>query len=246
MTDTPAALGSLAASYEGLAQPEVRFRPDTWDRKLSAPASVTALLRSERHTDAAHQGGAARAGDRRMGRQPLLDAASAMELDDPTSVLQVFVMTMAWGSGTSGSRSLRNTASALADPQRAHDVLRCAAETLRDPQGEKARSLEDAHRQFLLPGVGEAFFTKWFTFAGHVPGRAWQPLILDSRVRASLRHTLGVDLGRHAAARRPAARYVAYVEMVHAWVEELGQQGLSADPARIEWILFAHNGAAAV
>lgn len=47
-----------------------------------------------------------------------------------------------------------------------------------------------------IHGVGEAFFTKWFAFAGFVPGRDWQPLILDSRVRATLHQTLDVWLNQ--------------------------------------------------
>lgn len=245
MSETPATLAALVAAYSGDSQGAVRFRPDTWDRKLATAPGATALLRSEAYTKPAVQGGAARAGDRCVGRSQILAAAADMDVADLASVLPVFVLTMAWGSGTSATRSLRNTASALADPQRAHTVLAAAAETLRNAEAEPGTLLRQAHRHFRLRGVGEAFFTKWFAFAGHVPDRCWQPLILDSRVRATLRKTLDVDLARATVERRAAARYATYVDLVHQWARDVSQKDLPADAARLEWILFRHNGAPA-
>jgi hypothetical protein len=94
-------------------------------------------------------------------------------------------------------------------------------------------------RQFSLPGVGEAFFTKWFAFAGLTPERAWQPLILDSRVRATLHDTLDVWLNQLADKRRDPERYGAYVTALHIWAAALPE---STTAARLEWILFRHNG----
>lgn len=93
-----------------------------------------------------------------------------------------------------------------------------------------------------LPGVGQAFFTKWFSFAGHTPTRIWQPLILDSRVYATLNDTLKITTTAMVGSRNRAARYVAYVDHLHQWADfpTAEQQANSAE--RLEWIFFAHNG----
>lgn len=72
----------------------------------------------------------------------------------------------------------------------------------------------------------------------------WQPLILDSRVYATLNQTLGVDTRSMAGARFRKARYRAYVETIHLWSEDLSRAGVDIDAERLEWVLFRHNGRA--
>lgn len=245
MTAIPPRLPALVAEYDGRSQGFVRFRPTTWERTLAAaPSGSTRLLRSPEYTAPAEAKRPARPGDRTVDRPSLLAACEAIQLERPGSVLPVFVLTMAWGSGTSGSRALRHTASALNGPELAARVLSASAATLRAAVTTEDGALEAAHRAFRLPGVREAFFTKWFTFAGHVPDRAWQPLILDSRVRATLRW-LEVDLTDLAGSHNSGHRYRAYVEAVHGWAHGLREVGVAVDAQRLEWILFANNGASA-
>jgi hypothetical protein len=160
-----------------------------------------------------------------------------MRLDDDVEVIQAFVLVMAWGSGTTNNRSLRNTRKSLSDLGKAASVLRESASHLRSA-GE-FHDVIDIHRGFHLPGVGEAFFTKWFAFAGRSPGREWQPLILDSRVRATLNTTLGVRLNQLAPRRNDPYRYVAYLAAMRDWA---AQSKGSMTPERLEWILFHWNG----
>lgn len=121
-------------------------------------------------------------------------------------------------------------------------MLAEAAGRIRDAASLADGSLEQAQHDFHLAGVGQPFFTKWFTFAGHVPDRAWQPLILDSRVLATLYSTLGVTTVAMAGTRFRKARYRAYVETMHSWSQDLTQLGMDTKPERLEWVLFEHKG----
>jgi len=239
-TVMPAGLPTLVKEYQGAPQHDVQFRLPSWKKALADVSSnPTALLTDEKYTRPAE-----RSTDRLIGRAQLLSACHAMDLANESDVANTFVLVMAWGSGLTGSRGLRNTARALADIPEAHRVLAEAAGRIRDAASLADGSLEQAHRDFRLAGVGQAFFTKWFTFAGHVPGRAWQPLILDSRVYATLNRTLGVDTTSMAGSRLRKARYRAYVETMHSWSEDLSRSGLDATPERLEWVLFENNGKA--
>jgi hypothetical protein len=74
-----------------------------------------------------------------------------------------------WGSGTSNSRSLRNTKKSLQDLSAAATALRESATALRQIRDITDPAIAEAHHRFSLPGVGEAFFNEWFVFAGYVP-----------------------------------------------------------------------------
>jgi hypothetical protein len=237
-TAMPSGLRTLVNAYEGAAQRDVAFRVPSWKKALAdLPTNATALLTDERYSHSAH-----RSTDRLIGRAGLLSACDEMDLANEGDVVRTFVLVMAWGSGLTGSRALRNTARALGDTPSAHKMLGDAALRLRSAKSFTDGALEQAHHDFGLPGVGQAFFTKWFTFAGHVPGRTWQPLILDSRVYATLNRTLGVDTTSMAGSRLRKARYRAYVETMHSWSDDLSRSGLDAAPERLEWVLFENNG----
>lgn len=134
-----------------------------------------------------------------MAPDVVADVCSTTQFDDDESVVAAFVLVMAWGSGTSNPRSLRNTRSALSDATRAATALRDSASALKAATEIETAQLAQVHRGFSLPGIQEAFFTKWFRFAGVNPERSWQPLILDSRVRATLNKTLDVWLNNLAS-----------------------------------------------
>jgi hypothetical protein len=243
MTSLPHGLHALVASYENRTQLPVRFRPSSWDNVLAASQTgITSLLRDDRYTEAYDGRSPSLPGDRTTTRAAVVAACSAMNLDDTSQVLRAFVLTMAWGSGTTGSRGLRNTAAALTDVQRAHAMLSDSARILRRSTAISGGDLRKAHAGFVLPGVRQAFFTKWFTFAGDVRGRPWQPLILDSRVYTTLNCTLDVGTVSLAGSRIRAARYQAYVDTIYKWAHALAAEGLAVDGQRLEWILFAHNG----
>jgi hypothetical protein len=235
----PAKLPALIDQYVGKTAQPVRFRLPSWEAALAdVPGRPTKLLSDPAITTEPTNQSFRALGDRVVAREAVIDACSNLNLADDEAVISVFALVMAWGSGTSNSRSLRYTNKALQDPTAA-SVLRESATTLRAIQRVTDPGIADAHHQFSLPGVGEAFFTKWFAFAGVVPGRDWQPLILDSRVRATLHTTLDIWLNQLTDTHRDPERYVAYLTAMHRWAPELLQ---TMTATRLEWIMFTHNG----
>jgi hypothetical protein len=101
-----------------------------------------------------------------VARGSIIDACAALNLADDQAVIAAFVLVMAWGSGTSNSRSLRNTKKSLKDLSAAVTALRESAVALRRIENVTDPATIEVHRRFSLPGAGEAFFTKWFAFAG--------------------------------------------------------------------------------
>jgi hypothetical protein len=239
----PPGLDCLVRHYSGKSQEPVRFRLPTWQRTLSSVGTdLTVLLADDRYTRPCSTERFRRMGDRTATRHSVQAACAAMNLDDREQVLRCFVMVMAWGSGTTGTRALRHTAQALADLGAAHQVLADSAQALRQVDLPADGALQQVHADFALSAVGQAFFTKWFSFAGYVPCRAWQPLILDSRVIDTLNKTLEKTTKMMAGDRRRAARYASYVEHLHRWPTELAQVGCATDAERLEWVMFEHRG----
>jgi hypothetical protein len=236
----PVNLPRLVARYADKSQSPVRFRLPSWNSALDGvPGDPTRLLANPQITSESTTARFREVGDRVVTRDAVAKACSSIDFTNNESVVAAFVLVMAWGSGTSNSRSLRNTKTALGDVAAAATVLRDSATALRPIQRIDDVALADAHRKFSLPGIREAFFTKWFAFAGITAERAWQPLILDSRVRATLHNTLNVWLNQLTAKRRDPERYVAYVAALHSWSTALPEPTTAA---RLEWILFTHNG----
>lgn len=238
----PPKLPGLVLHNAGAQPAPVRFRLPSWEAALAeVSGKPTRFLSDPGITSRSAQQQFAAYGDRVVSREAVIDTCESIDMADDEAVLAAFVLVMAWGSGTSNSRSLRNTRKALQDTKAAAAALRNSATSLRSIQHLDDPVIADAHRSFCLPGVGEAFFTKWFAFAGFVRERDWQPLILDSRVRATLHDTLDVWLNHMTDLHNDPARYVAYLDAMHRWAANLPQPMTST---RLEWILFRHNGTA--
>lgn len=236
----PPGLPELVAIYEGRRQAAVHFRPTTWDGAIADPR-LTARLHDDRYTSICSDSRSAHFDCRTVDRGGVRAACRDMDLGDQDSVLSTLMLVMAWGSGTS-SRGPRNAAHATRNRETAHSILSQTARHLRESSALDDLSIGQAHRLFVLPGIRQAYFTKWFSFAGHVPGRTWQPLILDSRVLTTLNQTLGVTTTEMARTRLRAKRYTAYVDCMHQWSDALACEGAAINSARLEWILFDHNG----
>jgi hypothetical protein len=212
----PPKLEQLVDKYAGCEQKSVEIHPTTWARKWPDHPAYTSRLTLT------------------VSRDDLKAACAELDLDDRDQVLSAFVLVMAWGGGKSG-RPIMNTQRALADPDAAHLMLKSSAEKVAGTAEQSV--LESAHEEWSLPGVRQAFFSKWFAFAGVRESREWQPLILDARVYATLNKTLKVSTIRLADSHRRKHRYRAYVQALHLWAKEL-----SVPAERLEWILFRHNG----
>lgn len=242
-TPLPGKLATSAAAYDGQTQRPVEFRAATWRRTLaSVPSGLGALLDDDRYTAPVTDGRGARAGERTVTRDAVLEACAGLDLEDADRLLQAWVLAVVWGSGKTNGRAHRYLPESLRDPARAAHVLRSTATALRSLEVLEPTAIETAYRSFGLPGVGPSFFTKWFAFAGHVTGRGWQPLILDERVVASLNRTLGVRLADMTDRRGPAPRYAAYVQAIHWWADDLTGRGSATTADRLEWVLFEHDG----
>ena len=163
-----------------------------------------------------------------------------MNLDSPEEVSKLYLLIAAWGNGTSSQRGFGNTRLAFENNAHFAESLGRAATEMRaiDEPGE----LEQACRSWNVKHIAQAFYTKWFAFAGSVEGRSWQPLILDKNVRRTLAETLRFPLRTVAGTTDRAVQYKVYVETVHRWVNELGEPDIDAE--RIEYALFAHKGRA--
>lgn len=231
-------VNQLLTAYQGQSESSVRFRPATWVHALAAtagPHDLTVLLDpSIGAASTRHQG------DRLLARtdvQAVVD--EALVQGDDGSLVRAFLLVQAWGTGTTGNRTLRHTATALAHRPALVKALASAAEALRGASSPDA--LADAYNAWNSPGVGRSFFTKWFAYAGRTGAREWQPLILDDRVLATLNDTLKVTTHDLAGSRRWPQRYQAYVTTAHRWGSEFPEGPLPAE--RVEWVLFRHAGA---
>lgn len=219
----------LLETYTDEPERPVRYRPRSWTESEDPDYSLLHDPKLTRPTRCDPR-------DRLVHRETLEKYAARVPTTDEEALRQLFVLVMVWGSGTSNTRSYRYTRDALADP-RLDTALRVTAEACREPGITR---LEDAYRAWRVTGVRRSYFTKWFRFAGYVPDRSWQPLILDDRVLNSLNATLNLSTHDLAGSNRWATRYRAYVELVHEWADDL--EGITAQ--RIEWVLFMHNGRA--
>jgi hypothetical protein len=225
----PAGLRDLVRMYEGSQQPSVTYIVDSWKRSL-ANSPDAAFLEDDRWTQASSS-----PGRRTVSRAVLARMMVAVRMSDDAAIRQAFVLVVAWGSGTSNTRSYRYARNALAWP-------RCTKQLVRAATACRSGDLSLAYTAFSLPGVGRSFFTKWFAFAGRTAGRDWQPLILDDRVLRTLNNTFGLPTTALAGSRFWARRYAAYVQHMHSWSRTLHDQGVLCSAERLEWIFFMHNG----
>lgn len=238
----PPALPTLVEQYAGRRPSPVRFRPPSWEAALAdVPGTPTHLLSDPTFTTEPAKQPYRAQGDRLVTTEVVADVCRTLDLTDDNAVVAAFVLVMAWGSGTSNPRSLRNTRSALQNVSGAARMLRDSAKALRAIADIDTDDLAAVHREFSLPGVQEPFFTKWFSFAGIKPERPWQPLILDSRVRATLNRTIAVWLNELTTRRNDPHRYIAYLTALHTWADALPERMTAS---RLEWIFFTHRGQA--
>jgi hypothetical protein len=154
----------------------------------------------------------------------------------------LFTAALIWGLGKKNARLLPGFVSALEHPG-LDDTLAETFKLVRRGLSAEAYEVWLASR---LPGLGEAFFTKWFFVAGlaGLPPGSPQPHVLDGNVWKSLRrlgwsseHTTGI---RQKV--RPSAAYAAYNAALARWADELTSGGPVVSSLNVEQFLFCSNG----
>jgi len=229
--EPPDELNRLVRHYAKRTQQPVQYIVSSWHKSLHTWPNETRALTDNRWTHPTSNGNR-----RTIDRQDLVNLLKVTDLNDRVSVRAAFILVVAWGSGVSVTRSYRHLPRALSHPQ-------CAERLSSAARSCQSDDLAGAYAGFALPGVGRSFFTKWFAFAGTTSGRAWQPLILDDRVLATLYKTMHISTRDLAGSARWSQRYDAYVQQLHRWSSQLADRGLPCSAERLEWILFRHGGA---
>ncbi len=228
----PDGLADLIDHYEGREQGEQSYNPNVWVTALAEVVDEDVVRSALQRPDATTE---MRSDRYAVDRARLAQVVAGADLDDDNQLLSVWLLVQAWGNGLHSRFGRLNTAKALGHSELLSN-LRATATLLRE--SHDPREIEAAYRTWRARiGIGEAFFTKWFAFAGVQPGREWQPLILDARVRRTLaRPPLEVSLTAVAGTTSLWVVYRTYVEMVHEW------GGGPEAAQRLEWILFEQNG----
>ncbi|WP_156664725.1 hypothetical protein [Mycobacterium sp. 852002-51057_SCH5723018] len=167
-------------------------------------------------------------------RSDLAKLAAKTDWPNDDQVRKLFVMTMAWGSGTTNGRGPRYTEAALSSVEK--PALRALREARNLLQSSDIAGAYDCASQ--LDGVGPPFLTKWLWVVGTTVKTPWTPLILDSRVWKGLRQ-LRWDSQRAANSNRWGDRYVAYLKACAAWASQLREElPEGTTPEDIEYSLF--------
>jgi hypothetical protein len=168
-----------------------------------------------------------------IGRNDLRQMARAAQ--GTQADLNLFVATMAWGRGKRNAGMPARIVGAIDDSRRAA-VL---AETARLAT---AGDVERAYRAWTLPGLGPPFFTRWLWAASLRGDPGTRPLILDRRVRRSLKEALGWSMRQAAGTDARAARYRAYCEAAARWANALSDAQSNVAPEDIECALLRADG----
>lgn len=229
----PSELDRLIDSYEGREQGTQSYNPNVWVAALADVVDEDFVRRALQRRDVTTELRPDRFG---VDRERLAKVVAGTDLDDDGELLSAWLLVQAWGNGVSSRFGRLNTAKAVGHREQLLTNLRTTTAILREAQ--EPVEIEKAYRAWQgRIGISEAFFTKWFAFAGVRAGREWQPLILDARVRRTLaRRPLDVSVTAVAGTTSLWVVYRAYIEMVHEW------GGSPEGAQRLEWILFEHNG----
>lgn len=212
-------------------QAAVTFVPATWRRYVQEAASGG----NARAVIADFEAVLAVLDSNSVNRAQLRDFAQRCQPADTSGLRQLFIATMIWGRGKKNGRMMPGLARAIHHP--ALPQLLYAT--------SKAESSAAAYRSWKsgrLPGLEEAFFTKWLWAASMIETCEYQAFVLDSQVRKSLTNSINKGglawyCKTAAGTRRLDSRYQAYVDACVEWAASL-----DCSAADIEWALFEADG----
>ena len=155
---------------------------------------------------------------------------------------RLFLAAMAWGRGKRNGRMLPGFKKAFAHPALDATLAR-TCNLIRDGLPGEAY---DVWRAAEIPGLDEAFFTKWFFVCGMtgVSTTCMNALVLDGRVWRSLR-VLGCGSWRASGVRRVSGRataFCAYLKALQTWATIMTIKGYATTAEQLEIFLFQMNG----
>jgi hypothetical protein len=153
------------------------------------------------------------------------------------ALVALWVATMMWGSGTTYRRGPWRTSQGLRLPQ-LHECLQTTRQLVVDGDLKSAFATL-SYGPLKIPGCGEAFFTKWLWAASlSDPELPIRPLILDARVKATIKKATG-----QINWVKGADGYVSYCRTLHAVANQLTDStklaGITGE--KVEWLLFDRN-----
>lgn len=140
--------------------------------------------------------------------------------DSPEGSLHLLWNTLAWAEGRANRNNRRRIRTIAEDRDRAGELLQSAAQmSTIDPESAYNRLLS-GRRNPAIRTIGPAVFTKFLYFCGG--GRPDHPsLILDRPVAEALREAGWDDLRTNNWS---GAEYVAYLELINNWRDELQEE----------------------
>ena len=174
-----------------------------------------------------------------LSRKNLLDLATraGSSVDQSGDLIALWVATMMWGSGTTYRRGPWRTSQGLRS-EHIHESLQTTKQLVADGDLKSAFTML-SYGPLKIPGCGEAFFTKWLWAASLTETEPpIRPLILDARVKASIKKATGPTNWV-----KGADGYVSYCRTLHAVANQLTEStklaGITSE--KVEWLLFDRN-----
>ncbi len=159
----------------------------------------------------------------------LLSSMSLTVQESSADRVACWFATMVWGAGPRRRHRLRQWTGAMR-PTLAEDLARSLA-------AAADSRMADAYLAARLPGVGEAYLTKWLWALGLPSARVMspRPMVLDSRVWQVLN-----QCGWRPTGRNQAERWVDYCASLRRWAVILCDlhPGWLVDAERLEQLLF--------
>ena len=178
-----------------------------------------------------------------LSRLDLLDLATQAQgsLNEPQqdeALIALWVATMMWGSGTTYRRGPWRTSQGLRFPH-IHESLQTTRQLIADGDLKSAFAML-SFGPLKIPGCGVAFFTKWLWAASLTETEPpIRPLILDARVKASIKKATGPTNWVTGA-----DGYLSYCQTLDAIAHRLTDStklaGITSE--KVEWLLFYRDG----
>ena len=218
---------AAAAIRSGALPREVGIEKDWWSEEIAkhliskSPVVVAGVRKAFRTL---REGGVGEEGTHRVGRADLL--ARSKRLSPGQELVELFALTMMWGSGQSGSRGPRRLASALNDPT-VLGSLSTISSLVRGGRLEEAAIA--AAGSSHLAGIGQPYFTQWM-WACSLGSKRKSAYILNRTIMQTLRQ-LNVTFGSGSR------DYADYVRLLDEVARDLSKRYPTITGEHIEQLL---------